>query len=61
VVAALLLLPEVGDDHSWVEQAGGLAAWAGRRPRPCGGRGVVAGLADMGRAEVADFLWSTHS
>jgi hypothetical protein len=34
------LLPEVGDDHSWVEQAGGLAAWAGRRPRP-GGGGVL--------------------
>jgi hypothetical protein len=52
-VVALLLLPEVGDDHSWVEQAGGLTTWAGRRPRP--GGGVVAGPADMGRAEVADF------
>ncbi len=37
MVATLLLLLEVGDDHSWVEQAGGLAAWAGRRPRPGGG------------------------
>jgi hypothetical protein len=56
------LLPEVGGDHSWVEQAGGLAAWAGHRPRPGGGGGgVVAGPADMGRAEVIDFLQSTHS
>jgi hypothetical protein len=39
VVAALLLLPEVGDDHSWVEQASGLPAWAGRRPRPGAGGG----------------------
>jgi hypothetical protein len=39
--------------------AGELAAWAGRRPRP--GGGVVARPADMGRAEVADFLRSTHS
>jgi hypothetical protein len=39
--------------------AGGLAAWAGRMPRP-GGR-VGAGPADMGRAEVADFLRSTNS
>jgi hypothetical protein len=43
----------------WATWAGGLAAWAGRRSRL--GGGVVAGPADMGRAEVADFLRSTHS
>jgi hypothetical protein len=37
------LLPEVGDDHSWVEQAGGLATWVGRRPRPGGGGGLWPG------------------
>jgi hypothetical protein len=34
---------------------------AAERPSGLGGGGVVARPADMGRAEVADFLQSTHS